>query len=76
MITKFNINDIVVYNHQGVIGVGIIVKIEIVGEDADQLFSLDNGAVIREDVILEYVGNVKRIQERVYGEKPDQNDIS
>ena len=76
IITKFNIHDIVVYNHQGTLGVGIVVKIEIVGEDEDVLLSLDNGAVIREDVILEFVGNVKRIQERVYDSKPDKNDIS
>jgi len=76
MIVKHNMYDIVVYNHQGVLGVGIIVKIEVIGEDSDVLYSLDNGAIIREDVVLEYVGNVKRIEERVYDNKPSSDDIS
>ena len=76
MITKQNLYDIVVYDHQGVLGVGIVVKIEIVGEDEDVILSLDNGAVIREDVVLEYVGNAKRIEERIYDNKPSSDDLS
>ena len=76
IITKFNINDIVVYNHQGVLNVGIIVKMTILGEESDVLYQLNNGETILEDVILEYVGNVKRIQERVYDDKPSSDDIS
>lgn len=66
MIVKQNMHDIILYNHQGVIDVSIVVKIEIIGEDSDVLYSLANGAIIRDDVILEYLGNAKRIQERIY----------
>jgi len=65
-----------VYNHQGVLNVGIIVKMTILGEESDVLYQLNNGETILEDVILEYVGNVKRIQERVYDDKPSSDDIS
>ena len=71
MFLKHRINDIVCYNSQGVFSVGIIVRITIVGREQDVLFSLDNNADIREDQIVQGLGNaliIKELHEELEGE--------
>jgi len=60
---KYALHDIFLYNCQGVIKSGIVVKIILI-EGA--LYELDTGVTILEENVIAHLGNAKEIQEDFY----------
>jgi len=61
---KYNINDILAYNHQGSFMVGIVTKITILDEDIFiySVSGLDSYVDIPEESIVAQLGNAKDIK--------------
>jgi len=59
---KYNINDIVAYNHQGTFEVGIIVKILVLGE-LEVIYGVSTCVDILEENIVKLLGNAKEIKD-------------
>jgi len=61
---KYKVNDILLYNCQGVITSGIITKIVIIADGI--IYDMDSGDAIREDIVISYLGNAEVISEDFY----------
>lgn len=59
MVTEYNVNDILVYNSQGTIDVGIVVKIVILSDQV--LYELNRDCTILEDNVISWCGNAEAI---------------
>lgn len=62
MKTKYDIHDIVVYDHQGVLTATSILKIEML-YDRHILYTMANGVTVSEDQIKERYGNLTSLVE-------------
>jgi hypothetical protein len=57
MKTKYDLHDIIVYDHQGVLTATSIVKIEIVSDK--EIYHMANGVAVLEDNIRKSYGNLR-----------------
>lgn len=67
MYTKYAINDILLYNSQGTITTGIIVKIIVVSDGT--IYQMDTNDAIREDIVISLLGNAEVLSDDFYKEK-------
>ena len=61
MVIKYEVNDVVLYNSQGTLDVGIIVKIIIIKDQV--LYELNRECTILEDNIIQWCGNAEVMQD-------------
>ena len=71
MNSTYDMHDIVLYDHQGVLKSAIVVKIIIVSGSI--LYELDSQVTVLEENIIILLGNAKRISEDHYGK--DTNNL-
>jgi hypothetical protein len=71
MKTKLNMFDIVLYNNQGAMSVGIINRIGIIGtSENDVLYTVSpNDVVIRSKQVTTVLGNAEEIKKEVESEE-------
>ena len=65
MLTKYSMYDILLFNNQGDMSVGIVNRIGIIGDGEDNvLYTVyPNDVVIRSEQVSNYLGNAKRLKE-------------
>ena len=77
MKTKLNMYDIVLYNNQGAMSVGIISRIGIIGtSESDVLYTVSpNDVVIRSEQVSSVLGNAEKIKKELDGEITHEDHI-
>ena len=74
MKTKLNMYDIVLYNNQGAMSVGIINRIGIIGtSESDVLYTVSpNDVVIRSEQVSCILGNAEEIKKELNEEESNE----
>ena len=65
MLTKYSMYDILLFNNQGDMSVGIVSRIGIIGgSENDVLYTVyPNDVVIRSEQVSNYLGNAERLKQ-------------